>query len=318
MYKILSIDGGGIRGIITVTMLKQICEILHGTEWLDGVDLLAGTSTGGLIALALSSGMSLDEVQEIYENDGPEIFSDSVFDDIKDLGNILGADYDIDNMETALKKRFGAQKKLSDLKKKVIIPAFDLDNEGQPPPRTWKPKIFHNFEGDDSDGDCLVYKVGISTSAAPTFFQSYDGYIDGGVFAGNPSMCALAQTQDAKRFEGKPVPLNEIRMVSLGTGTSSQYISGDKLDWGLKDWAKPIITLMMDGTNGIADYQCRQILGGKSYIRLAPVIPEGTVFKLDDVKRIPEMIGFAKSPVVAEKVQEAANWIGLNWLKERA
>src|SRR5204863_10222735 len=113
---------------------------------------------------------------------------------VKDIGKTIGADYHISNLESVLKETFG-NKKLKDLQKKVLIAAFNLDREvkiaGQKV-RAWGPKIFHNFSGGDSDGDELVYKVGCRTSAAPTYFETYGTYIDGGVFADNPSICALA------------------------------------------------------------------------------------------------------------------------------
>jgi hypothetical protein len=79
-------------------------------------------------------------------------------------------------------------------------------------------------------------------------------------------MCALAQTQD-QRYEPTPL-LGDIVLLSLGTGTNLQYIKGQVHDWGYAQWVKPLINLMLDGTAGIADYQCRQILDAR-YHRLA-------------------------------------------------
>lgn len=319
MYRIVSIDGGGIRGIITVAMLKKIGERLGSDDWLSKVDLFAGTSTGGLMALALASGMPLKEIRDIYEIDGPVIFSDSFLHDLGSVFNWKGAHYDIANMEKCLKKRFGEGKKLSDLNKNVLIATFNLDNkgldaQGKTTYRTWKPKIFHNFKGPDSDGTFLVYKIGLYTSAAPTYFQTYEGYIDGGVYASNPSMCALAQTRDPKRFEGKSLSLDEVRMVSFGTGTKLEYIEGDK-NWGKIPWVandNNIIHIMMDGTNGIADYQVRQMLG-ESYFRMAPIFTKGEKFQMDDVGKIKEMIAFAESRLEPQTIQDAADWITTHW-----
>ena len=84
-------------------------------------------------------------------------------------------------------------------------------DRGTGPERRWKPKLFHNFPGPDSDGGALAYRVAVATAAAPTYFASYDGYIDGGVFATNPSMCALAQTQDARIPADERAELHELR-----------------------------------------------------------------------------------------------------------
>src|SRR4030043_1597481 len=182
---------------------------------------------------------------------------------------------------------------LGKLKKRVLITTFDLDNESKDSfKRTWKPKLFHNFPGPDTDGKELVYKVGLYTSAAPTYFPSVDGYIDGGVFATNPSMCALAQSQDSD-FKDAP-PLRDVVLLSLGTGTSLIYIEGKELDWGYAQWAKQLVSLMLDGTSGIADSQGKQIMGDK-YHRLAPVFPPNISIPMDAVDRIPYMVEFAES-----------------------
>ena len=291
-YRILSLDGGGIRGIITTIILQRLNAVIGLTGWLDSADLIAGTSTGGLLALGLSHGLPPEFMRNVYETKGAEIFDDSWLDDLVDLGKIAGADYDITNLERELKKIFG-KTTLAQLKRRVLITAFDLDNESKnKASRTWKPKLFHNFPGHDTDGREPVYKVGLYTSAAPTYFPSVDGYIDGGVYATNPSMCALAQSQDSD-FKDRP-SLSDVVLLSLGTGTSLLYIEGKEHDWGYAQWAKQLISLMLDGTSGIADYQCEQILGDR-YNRLAPVFPPDISIPMDAVDRIPYMVKFAES-----------------------
>jgi hypothetical protein len=291
-YRILTFDGGGIRGIITAIILQRLNAESGLTGWLNSTDLIAGTSTGGLLALGLSHGFPPEFMRNVYETKGAEIFDDSWLDDLVDLGKIAGADYDITNLERELKKIFG-KTTLAQLKRRVLITAFDLDNESKnKASRTWKPKLFHNFPGHDTDGRELAYKVGLYTSAAPTYFPSVDGYIDGGVYATNPSMCALAQSQDSG-FKERP-SLPDVVLLSLGTGTSLVYIEGKEHDWGYAQWAKQLISLMLDGTSGIADYQCKQILGDR-YHRLAPVFPPNISIPMDAVDRIPYMVKFAES-----------------------
>ena len=179
-----------------------------------------------------------------------------------------------------------------------------------PKKRSWKPKIFHNFPGNDSDGGELAYKVGLYTSAAPTYFPTVDGYVDGGVFANNPSMCALTQTQDARIGKLRPA-LADVVLLSLGTGTSLVYIPGTRLDWGYAQWAKPLISLLMDGVSGIADYQCQKLLG-EQYCRLAPVFPPGVSYPLDAVKRVPEMVKFAEGI----ELTDTAKWLRKYWMTD--
>ena len=187
--RVLTVDGGGVRGIIPAIVLERLCAEPGLDGWLDRVDLVAGTSTGGLIALSLAAGIAPGDLRALYEKHAGEVFADNLFDDVKDLGKLIGADYNVGNLERVVHETLG-DKTLAQLDKRVLVTAFDLDNE-DPDERTWKPKLFHNYPGPDSDGDALAYRVGTATAAAPTYFESFDGYIDGGVFATNPSMCAL-------------------------------------------------------------------------------------------------------------------------------
>jgi patatin-like phospholipase/acyl hydrolase len=307
-YRILSLDGGGIRGIITAVLLQRLSGQPTLSGWLNSVDLIAGTSTGGLLSLALAAGLDPKEIRELYETKGKQIFDDSWLDDLVDLSKLRGADYGIKNLRNELHKILG-DRTLAQLRKRVLITAFDLDNEAaDPADRTWKPKIFHNFPGSDSDGAEPAYKIGVYTSAAPTYFPSEDGYIDGGVFASNPSMCALAQSQD-DRIPSPPA-LSDVVLLSLGTGTTLQYIKGKTLDWGYVQWVKPLVSLMLDGVSGIADYQCRQILKDR-YCRLAPTFPPGTSIPMDAVDKIPSMVRFAGSVDLTATVR----WIESRWMR---
>ena len=291
MYRILSFDGGGIRGLVTLAILKRLETQIP--TLVQRADLLAGTSTGGIIALGLAAGKSVDELISLYRDNGKDIFDDSWWDDIRDIGGVTGADYDQKNLEKILKRIF-KDTRLKDLQKRVLIPSFDLDNEAKDSgKRTWHPKFFHNFPGEDTDGDEIVVDVALETSAAPTYFPSHNGFIDGGVVANNPSLAAVAQTQDTRNTDPAPA-LADIHLVSLGTGTNLSYIKGRELDWGLAQWAKPLVNLLLDASMGIADFQCRHILKG-TYQRIAPVFPADTNIKLDDWKRSQELIDFGNA-----------------------
>lgn len=305
-YRVLSLDGGGIRGLVTTILLQRIVATPGLQNFLERIDLVSGTSTGGLLALGIAHQLDLQTIRCMYIEKGPKIFDDSWLDDLVDLGKLRGADYDIKPLRREVEKLFG-DTKLGDLDKRVLITAFDLDNKHQEAQkRTWKPKLFHNFPSSPNDSEQLASDVALYTSAAPTFFPSVDGYIDGGVYAGNPSMCAVAQTQDA-RYQPTP-PLNEVALLSLGTGTNLEYISGKSHDWGYAQWVKPLIKLMLDGTAGIADYQCSQLLGS-NYHRLAPVFPVGVAVATDDVRRLSFLIEFAEGLPIANTIA----WIRSVW-----
>jgi len=305
-YRILSLDGGGIRGLITAMLLIRLDREKGLEGWLERADLLAGTSTGALIVLCLAKGLGLEEIRALYHDTSRDIFDDSWLDNVKDVGTLLGAQYHSDGLKRHLQRMLG-KARLRDLKKRVLITAFDLDNQHpRPEKRSWKPKLFHNFPGADSDGATLAWKVGLYTCAAPTYFPSVDGFVDGGVFANNPSMCALAQTQDARI--GRTAALDEVALLSLGTGSSLIYIRGSKHDWGYAPWAQALLGVMFDGTVGIAAYQCRQLLDSR-YHRLAPAFAPGEAFPLDCVDRIPEIVAFAEQI----DITAAAKWLRKNW-----
>lgn len=307
-YRILSIDGGGIRGIIPVILLERLGRAGGAPAWPDSADLIAGTSTGGLIALALAAGKSLAEILDVYTARGAEIFDRSLGRMIGSLGSLVGAKYDIANLKDVVLPFLGRSTRLADLRQRVLIASFDLDSGGRSRQgRTWKPKLFHNFPGPDSDGEQLAWKVGLQTCAAPTYFSPYDGFVDGGVYASNPSMCALAQTQDPRIGAGPRI--DEIVMLSLGTGISLQHIAAKSPDWGDAQWIEPLLGIMLDAVSGIADYQCRQILRER-YFRLAPLFPAGTAVAMDAVAQGPFMVEFAQAVDLAD----AGLWLRTHWL----
>lgn len=290
-YRILSLDGGGIRGVLTATLLERLEEAQPGL--LAQVDLFAGTSTGGLLALGLASGLSPAEARLLYEEKGALIFEDSLWDDVRDMGMMLGAQYSNENLKQALIEQFGNQT-LGELPKKVLISSFDLDNEATEPGtlRTWKPKFFHNYPGPGSDAEEKVVDVALRTSAAPVYFPIYQGYADGGVVANNPSMCAMAQALDQDTGGQR---LDEVVLLSLSTGRSPRFLEVKDPDWGWLQWARGLrlVNVMLDGNVGLAHYQCSRVLGER-YHRLDLRLP--VPIDLDDIDEIPllkEMAGQA-------------------------
>ena len=215
-FNILSIDGGDIKGIMPAIILKRLVDEVP--DLLTDIDLFAGTSTGGIIALGLAHGLHINTIIELYATKGDFIFEDSLLDDIRDMGSILHSEYNNKNLKTMLTKTFGTTK-LGDLEYKVLVPSFQLDNGQIGYKKRWKPKFHHNFVVNDPDYTRSVVEVGMKTSAAPTYFPIYDGHVDGGVIANNPSMCAVTQ---ALKFG---IPLEHIRLISIGTGIIPKYIN---------------------------------------------------------------------------------------------
>ena len=309
-YRILSIDGGGVRGLLVTVLLQQLDQRLPG--WRDRADLLAGTSTGGIIALGLAKGLSPTDLRTLYYDKSPRIFGDSLLDDIRDLGRVVGAEFSNRELRKELEAVFAATR-LQDLGKRVLISSFDLDNEDPDPnQRTWKPKFFHNFPGTDTDGSLKVADVALYTSAAPTYFPSVDGYVDGGVAANNPSMAALAQSLDRRARIPQRPSIDEISLLSMGTGRSLSRITGKRHDWGYAQWAKPLLRLMFDAVSGIPDYQCRQILGDR-YHRMDYTFKPGQEIDLAEHAARDRLVKIAAEEMKAD-VDLAVRWLRKNWM----
>ncbi|HNT25227.1 MAG TPA: patatin-like phospholipase family protein [Anaerolineales bacterium] len=306
-FRILSLDSGGIRGILTAVLLERLEEAYPG--FLSMVDLFAGSSTGGILALGLAAGKTPSEAACMYERDGPEVFADSLLDDLKDAGNAFGAEYTNAGLKHVLQAEFGEQT-LGQLPRRVLISSFDLDNGGGNPrvldgQRTWKPKFFHNFPGPGSDGDEKVVDVALRTSAAPSYFPVYQGYIDGGVVANNPSMCALAQTLDAGTGGRR---LTQVALLSVGTGRYARHLNAQSADWGWTQWARPLIDIMLEGSVDVPDYQAARLLG-RRYQRIDPVLPEP--IDLGDLAQIPRL----KELAARVDIRPAVTWLKKNFQK---
>ena len=295
-YRILALDGGGVRGAYT----SRLIERLHAeTSFLDHVDLVAGTSTGGIIALALAAGQKPEQITALYRDQVGAIFSTTVWRRLQ--SGMLVSKYLNDRLRAALTSFLGTSK-LEDLKAHtVLIPSFDLDSEATNEPRAWKAKFFHNLPNEDSDGKELAVEVGLHTAAAPTYFPTAGNYIDGGVAANNPAMAALALAVNPDTTKGAGKSLFQVRILSLGTGRNCKWVEGDH-DWGVLQWGKKLVDILIEGTMGVASYQCRAILGPNFY-RLDPVLPEEV--SLDDAACVDKLIGWASK----ENLAPTSEWI---------
>jgi patatin-like phospholipase/acyl hydrolase len=303
VYRILSFDGGGVGGLYTSVLLARLADEVP--TLVSGTDFVAGTSTGAIIALGLAKGLQPADLIAFYKDNIPRIFDDSLLRKVRTIGGIIGAKHDNSNLKKSLIELLGSEMTLGQLHKRVLIPSFQLDNGGGPSQagkvRRWKPKFFHNFPGRDSDGSELVLDVAMRSSAAPTFFPSYQGYIDGAVVANNPAMCAMAQAIHRDRGNQPP---GDIRILSLGTGLHPTFIPGQSLDWGFAQWAKPLTVLMIDGGMGVVDFQCSRFLHD-NFHRLDPVLPE--VIQLDDAGKVNDLIAFANAVDLSETVEWLRN-----------
>lgn len=304
-YLILSLDGGGVRGAFQARMLDRLEEML---PFLGRVKLIAGSSIGGVNGLCLAAGSTPADLVGMYATRTDEIFSKrDWWDSIAGPGDeIYRANYDNDGLVSAIGDMLG-DKTLGELDKKVVITSFDLDNMDAESKakatrvykrRYWKPKIFHNYSAVGSDEGELAIDVALRTSAAPTYFPSHQGYIDGGIVANNPSMCAVG------RAVKSGIPLDRIVMLSIGTGATPTYVEGDRLDWGYKQWVPKLFPLIMDGMVGIPDYVCEQLLPNR-YVRIHPFLPDEV--ELDDASRIDDLLEWADDVDLRKAVELLAS-----------
>jgi uncharacterized protein len=302
-YRIISADGGGIRGLITAGIMSRISDSV-GDGWIRSTDLFAGTSTGALITLALACGKTPAEIVQCYERNAKPIFHRR-FSTYAGLMGLLWRRYPNDGLKRAVAELFPESLRLGDVPRKVLVASFQMD-AGTGKGRSWKPKIFHNFDGDSADCERRVRDVCLFSSAAPIYLPSYEGFIDGGVCANNPSMCALAQLLD-ERYRGSRDSLDGVRMISFGTGNWPEHVARRNIWWGLAGYGARLVDIFFDGSNGIADYQCARLLGDARYRRIQPDLAHE--IGMDEWKAV----GIMREEVAQINLDTDISWLEKNW-----
>lgn len=298
--RILTIDGGGIRGLIPARVLVSLERKLQQRTGRDDArlaeffDLVAGTSTGGLITcLLLAPGenewtpaFTAQEIVDLYLNHGTEIFDAPLVKRIHSLNGLRDERYEAHGLEQLIDERVG-DLWLSQLIKPCLITAYDVTRR--------KAKFFTQHDARNDDKDYPIKVVARATSAAPTYFEAMPGengrtpyaYVDGGLFANNPAMCAYVEAY--RKLAGKPTAENMV-VLSLGTGqVTKSYPYHSVKNWGMVQWLRPLIDIMMAGASETVDYQMQQLFTAHgrpdSYLRLQPTIStnDAKLAELDNV-----------------------------------
>lgn len=276
--RLLSIDGGGIRGIIPAVVLAAV-EERCGKPIAELFDVIAGTSTGGILACSLARPgnggrprYSARELIELYTTDGPKIFHRSLLKRVTSADGWIDERYDNSALRTALGEHLG-ELRLKDALCDLFVPAYELRlrqafffrsrraaGRGLPPGT--RAEQF----------DFALADVALATASAPTYFEPVEvhsaageGYalIDGGVFATNPAMCTYAEALARAAS-------TDVTILSLGTGTQTpeHAISLDAArGWGQIEWARPVLDVIFDGVADTVDFELGQLLAGR-YLRL--------------------------------------------------
>lgn len=243
-FNILSIDGGGILGLYSAELLTLIEKELfkNSKTFSDKFNLIAGTSTGGIIALALALGCSPAQISELYKFHGEEIFHKSYF-------NCLFKNWIITNryssipLQNTLSEFFG-DKAVKDCKTNICIPAIDVSN--------CQPIIFKtNHNGNlTRDIDVKLADIALATSAAPTYFPLhrfgyYRGLADGGLWQNNPALFAVIEA--CTYFVGEDKAYDSINILSIGNPLSAikETVSVETRKSGLMKWAAKMVTMPM-------------------------------------------------------------------------
>ena len=269
-FQILSLDGGGIKGLFSAAVLAKLEEDT-GTEIVKHFDLITGTSTGGIIALALGLGMRPREIVQFYVNEGPRIFRNSLR-----LGSVCHwgwRKFSPANLEVALQRHFG-DRLLGSSTKRLVIPSYNL---GEDDVYIFKTPHHPRLKRDHR---VPAWKVALATSAAPTYFPCYRGVdhvrlIDGAVWANNPTMVGIVE---ACSMLG--AALKQISVLSLGTSDEVVRRRG-WLNWGGKLlWASTAVDIIMRGQSMGAYKQALHLLGRDNVERIDPKVADGD-FELD-------------------------------------
>lgn len=262
--RVLSIDGGGIRGIIPAMVVAHI-ERKLGKPAHELFDLMVGTSTGGILALGLSrpgesrpAQFSARRVVKLYEEQGATIFEYSLWRKLRTVGGILDEAYSHEVLEDILGKYF-AEATLGDCEVPTMVTSYDIQNR-----RTVFLKSWHA-----DHRPLLCRDAARATSAAPTYFEPkpldtgdvLSVLIDGGIFMNSPSVSAYAEAR-------KLFPDDPIAVLSLGTGELTRPIVFEETrTWGSALWVMSLLDCMFDGVSKAADHQMQLFLGER-YQRL--------------------------------------------------
>jgi patatin-like phospholipase/acyl hydrolase len=256
--RVLAIDGGGIRGLIPALVLAEI-ERRTGRRIAQLVDLIAGTSTGGILACALSrpDPLPASEIAGLYDREGPKIFDRSLLKTITSADGYLDERYDDKGLISALRTYLG-ETRMAEATVPILLTSYDLEARAAVLLRS----------GDT--GDVSMVDAAHATSAAPTYFEPVRvggrTLVDGGVCAVNPAMTAFAEVA------GETLDV----LASLGTGEHTRPLPYDKVKgWGKLSWAQPIIDVVFDGSADTVDDQLARLTGPR-YVRLQTRLDEAS------------------------------------------
>ena len=315
-FKILSLDGGGIRGAFVAGFLADLEDKL-GCRLADYFDLIAGTSTGAIIAAALAMCEPAARIEKFYRERGPQIFARRPAAKLGCLGrlkalalnaflknyqldydNLVQSKYTAEALKSSLAEVFG-DKKLGEAKTRLLIPAVDL-TRGQP-------IVFKtpHFPGLWRDRAYRILDVLLATTAAPTYFphasiKAGTAYVDGGLWVNNPSLAAIAEAFKIRETANRvgvdsAIELDQIFLLSIGTGKASYFATPSPAGEGMFFWGPKLLNVAGVSQSQGINFQAQYFLGDRCH-RIDYDLPDGT-WSLDSVEMLDQMaaIGHERS-----------------------
>lgn len=290
-YKILSVDGGGIRGILPAMILQEMEKRLRErlgkptARIADYFDMIAGTSAGGMLACSMlykhdGKKMDCSKAVELFESGGPIIFKKTCFNQIR---RVFDSMYPAKNIESVLAEIFGSSQ-LSESDTEGLITAYDITNR--------EAVLFDTDSAKrNPNRDYRLADIARATSAAPTYFPvaevaSMGGtnkcLVDGGIYANDPSLCAIIEAKKKIWSETERAPkIHDMYVVSIGTGrVSKSYLYDKAKGWGLVSWALPVIDILQSSGAEVISYQVSKLFEAEEcqnqYVRLTPEIGDAS------------------------------------------
>lgn len=295
--QVLCLDGGGLKGLFSAVVLEQL-EADLGVRLVEHFDLIAGTSTGGLIALASGAGLSPSEIVEFYLSQGPRIFPRR-----GSLRQLLRSKHAPQQLRSALEEVLG-ERQLWESRTRLVIPSYSLDARDVYLFKTpHHPRLRRDYRE-------TMVDVAMATTAAPTYLPVFrlrnSRLVDGGLWTTNPALVAVAEATGLLGAEAA-----QVRMLSLGT-TDEVTAADSRLDrGGALQWAtRGGVPLVLRAQSQASDHLAEHLLGRGRVTRIDTPVPAG-MFALDRVdapaiRAHAEDVSRRRSEEVAEFVDHQA------------
>ncbi len=283
--RILSIDGGGIKGVFPAALLATLEDSI-GKPIADYFDLIVGTSTGGIIALGLGLGIPASKVLKFYEDYGPDIFQQKKR--LFDLRPWLASKYSDIPLRHALEETFH-DLRLGDSHHRLVIPAYNLDT-GEA--YLYKTAHHQKFERDYKE---FAITVALATSAAPTFFPTHlskggTAFVDGGMWANNPAIVGVIEAEKTLGWNPQTT-----RLLSLGCLKDPATPGKERNSpVGRLRWARPLIDVFMSGQTSFSLGAAKLFLGEENVLRIDPIVQKNR-FSMDGTENIKILKGLGQN-----------------------